>query len=301
MNMTMKLETRNSKLEILLLCVLGLVPSAWADLQVTITPGYVFGTSERADTSKLNRLGNPTATITGTIGGTNASLGAASVLPVHINDALVDGTNLTWRVSPRCIGILDGGVNVTQLSADVAGLGLSGGAGTALQVNVSSNILNIVSDTLTLNVTSNYIIIGTTNDAARMVPFPTGWSYDGTNLTTATTKFTTAQFALSTGQTSTNAHGLGVTPTFVRGVLLCVVNDANTGYTTTDGEIDLNCAMATADYYNAYQVRADATNVYVQRHSEGELFLFKKSAPNAGKPTQVTSEANFRIKVYCAP
>ena len=58
------------------------------------------------------------------------------------------GTAIT--VSADAVGITDAGVTETQLNASVAGSGLSGGAGTALSVNVDDTSIEITTDTLNI-------------------------------------------------------------------------------------------------------------------------------------------------------
>ena len=58
------------------------------------------------------------------------------------------GTGIT--VAADTVGISDAGVTATQLAASVAGAGLSGGAGTALSVNVDDTSIEITTDTLNI-------------------------------------------------------------------------------------------------------------------------------------------------------
>lgn len=97
------------------------------------------------------------------------------------------------------------------------------------------------------------------------------------------------------------AHGLGSTPYFVRVVLVCVVNDAATGYLTTDGEIEMVSATAAdgSEGRHIFSVSADATNITLLRNSagtgSGKVQLRDKAT---GVPTTVTADANWEFKVY---
>ncbi len=101
------------------------------------------------------------------------------------------------------------------------------------------------------------------------------------------------------GSLLTVPHNLGTNPAFVRGVLVCVTNDAATGW-TTNREIDIGLVSENGSgsaYIQAYGISADATNIYVQRSSAGGggFSLFSSSGGTYVNPT---STNNFRIKLY---
>ena len=295
-------------LKFILTCLTSLTClTAWADLQVTIRPGYTFGPLERAENSKLNRLGNPTATITGTIGGTNAALAAGSVTSEMMNDAVVDGSNIVWHAgaAARMLGIAPGGVGVTQSSSNLAGLGLSGGSGTALRVNVDTNRVMITNDVLTLatnsltashfQITSNHIIVGSTGNVVRLAPFPTGWSYDGTNLTANGAVFTSYQYAMAVGEIANTNHSLGATPSSVQWVLVCTT--AELGYAVGD-EISVHSALGTASDFT-FSAGRNSTNVFlIGRTPATGISVIRK---DNGQSTEITGNSHWRVKCYARP
>lgn len=162
----------DSRITIFLLCLLCLfVASARADLSAVVSPGYTFAANERPTTATLNRAANPTITITGTVGGTNANLANNSVNGAQLVTGF-PGSNLTWDASsPRKLVITNDGVNVLQLHSNVAGLGLSGGSGSQLRVNVDTNTVTITNNVVTLNLTtfSNLVNLLATNVARYQV------------------------------------------------------------------------------------------------------------------------------------
>jgi len=110
------------------------------------------------------------------------------------------------------------------------------------------------------------------------------------------TLFTSANTAFpAAGATTAVPHGLAAFPSFVRVVAICTTNDAATGYLTTDGEIDIRNVVSTADYFDTFTIRTDATNVNILR-SDSATFLIAAKA--TGVLTQVTAVTNFQFKVY---
>jgi hypothetical protein len=65
---------------------------------------------------------------------------------VRTFSVLADGTTLA--VSGTGVKVASAGITATELNTSVAGNGLSGGAGTALAVNVDNSSIEIVTDTL---------------------------------------------------------------------------------------------------------------------------------------------------------
>jgi len=100
----------------------------------------------------------------------------------------------------------------------------------------------------------------------------------------------------ASGLIITNAHSLGVIPSYVRAVLVCVTNDAATGY-GVGREIDLEQVGANfASFIHAFYVSSDSTNVYVQKVNSPNVELMRIS--DGAVYTSVTSTNNFRIKIY---
>lgn len=198
--------------------VLGYLGTCHAEITATVYPGYQFSPNERPTVQQLNLLGRPTILVSGTLGGTNVALAANSVTTTMMSDTL-PGSNLVWDASsPRKLVIEDGGVNTNQLNADVAGLGLSGGSGTALRVNVDTNTITITNDVVTLNLTtfSNLVQTLATNIAQYVV---TNWIN--------TNRFISFLTPMASGQVINTNHGLGTTPTHFWANLTCLTNDGD--------------------------------------------------------------------------
>lgn len=129
--------------------------------------------------------------------------------------------------------------------------------------------------------------------------------------TTATLAALAQYFLLNGGQfVSTNAiipsngsqviipHLLGVTPKFVRAVLVCITNDVATTYKTNQ-EYDINqVCQQVGNFVHEFTVYDDATNVYVTRASTGSVNL---ATPAGAAYVAVTAVPNFRIKIYASP
>lgn len=94
----------------------------------------------------------------------------------------------------------------------------------------------------------------------------------------------------------TNANPFGVVPAFLRVVMVCVTNDANTGY-TVGREFDISQASSSsANYFHAFNITCDSTSFYVQRANVGNLALIKLS--DGTTYTGVSSTNNFKFKIY---
>ena len=110
------------------------------------------------------------------------------------------GTAIT--VSADAVGITDAGVTETQLNASVAGSGLSGGAGTALSVNVDDTSIEITTDTL------NIKDLGVTN--AMLAGSITNAKLVNDSVTLGTTE-------VALGATATTLAGLTLTTAVITG------------------------------------------------------------------------------------
>lgn len=275
--------------------------AAWpalADLSATVQPGYVFGPNERPNTATLNRLGQPTITISGTIGGTNAGLAAASVNGTHLSDTIVDGTNITFNgASPRALTIVDSGVDVTQISSNIAGLALIGGSGAALDVNVDDETLVIEDDVLKLatnlppsrlNVTNNHVVVGTEDDVGVALPISQVW----TQFIAAIT-YTTPEVQPAQGMSTNWAHGLGVTPTWLRIVWVCKTADA--GYVPGD---EVEPYLFWTDDYPFVSGGVNSSNVFLYGLVTGHPVATGNK--NTGVGTLITL-SRWRVKAYVRP
>lgn len=252
-------------------------------LSIVLVPGYTWTTGETVTEDKLNLAANPIASLYGTISSTT---------------------------------IADGSITAAKLDAAVAGNGLSGGAGAALSVNVDNSTIEINADTLRVKDAGITLakITGTakaTPVGADKIPLADSAASDAMKYATVTqltaavntvngssTLFTGANTVIPAAgaAASAQAHGLSGTPSFVRVVLVCVTNDAATGWLTTDGDIDLSAGVGAGSIGEPlFLVRADATNVNVLRNFTAGFKLLKKTT---GDPTSPTAEANFKFKIY---
>lgn len=259
-------------------------PDCLADLSAVVTPGYKFASGERADTSKLNRLGNPTITITGTVGGTNANVANNS-----INGAMLvagfPGSNLTWDAnSPRRLVITNQAIGTNQINGEIAGLGLGSSSGW-LGVNVDTNTIQITNDVVTLNLTTYSNLF-----SALLAQNLSNWWE--TNI------YTEAEFAIpAAGDRTTNTHTLGRVPTGVRWVLKC--NTADLGYVPGD-EVELWAAESvTVVDGNALTTWFNSTNNGVARgYDTTTIDLWTRTGAS---DKRAITESRWKIKAYARP
>jgi hypothetical protein len=141
------------------LALLALVNFSFANLTVTVQPGYSFGSNEQVTIGKLNQLGQPTIGVFGTLDG-SVSLAAGSVNGSLLADTVPDGLTLGYNGStPR------------QLTVTSAGL-LDGTGG----IWASNNFLHLAYDTnvFTLATNSPAVIGGGTNSMLSLTFKPGG-------------------------------------------------------------------------------------------------------------------------------
>ncbi len=271
-------------------------------LTAVVTPGYTFASGEIPTTVKLNLLATPSIQIYGTVGGSNG-LAADSVNGAQLYHGVVDGSTVDFNgASPRQIEIKASGVGVTQIATNVAGAGLSGGAGSPLAVQVdNTNILITSSNLLSLNTNvwgpvSNCVTgcSGTTNQPL-FLQLPLVAS--GTNI------YLTNFSATLTNVLGTNFHRhhlepqpLAYTPRTWSWVLLCAT--ADNGYSVGD-EISVLCWMygKNAQYYNEFNAGASSSNLFIVSHGVpggDSLTFLNKTSGAAATPTT----ASWRLKCY---
>lgn len=224
----MKHSTLNSQLSTLKLLTLLLTLGTWhltlfGQLTATVTPGYQFGDTERPTVDTLNQLGQPSIAISGTISG-SVGLTAGSVTGTHLAASVVDGVTVTFtNTTPQAIKIKDSGVSTNQISTNIAGLGLSGGGGSALAVSCDTNIFSVATDELRLR---TLVVTNMSIPAAATV-------------INSTHGFTNAMAS--------------------RAVLVCTNSDL--GYSIGD-EVDLLFVTRT-NFVQVHQLANDATKVYL--------------------------------------
>lgn len=272
-----------------------------AELTANVSPGYTFSSGERADTSKLNRLGLPTITITGTLDGTNAGISAGSINANMFSSTVVDNLSLDFtNSSPQALRIKSAGVKVREISSDIAGDGLAGGSGSALSVNVDDAAIGITNDVLTLKTNLNpnylgvpdgYVVIGTSTNRGVAAPLSVLAAMLATNSSASFVHGPVAVGDLST------AHGLGTTPSFVRWVLRCVTADS--GYAEGD-EVDVSSVCTfdagNADQYPMFSPGGNSTNVFIGYHGGPGQMPHKTSQSIASFVA-----GNWRLKCYARP
>jgi hypothetical protein len=286
---------KSSKLKIGIIGILHFafcIVQCRADLSATVSPGYQFNTTERPTVTKLNLLGTPTITITGTIGGTNAGIGAATISGTMMVDTFVDGTNITWNTaSPRRLKIVDGGVGVTQISSNIAGLGLTGGSGTNLNVAVHTNgWLSIYNGKL--SVTTNGLGIEAINGFTNIV---NTLSSNMTSTVLSNQTFTSLDYTIIAGLVANTNHSLGVKPKYVSWVLVCVTNDL--GYVVGD-EVAPGSFMMQDAQVPMFAWGANTTNVFLIKSAQsGDEQIARKDTGAAGGWTST----NWKARCYARP
>jgi hypothetical protein len=283
----------------ILLSAFSVQLSALADLSAHVTPGYTLSSGERATTDKLNRMANPTITISGTIGGTNAGLAAGSINGTHLSDATVDGTNIIFN-SARQLSILSGGVLGTQIGAALAGDGLGGGSGTNLFIKTdpAAGIIT-TNDTLTLsnvppgllNVTSNYVVVGPTNNRGQAISITAFHALAGNG-------FVSAEYTIAAGQIANTNHGLGITPGSLRWVLVCKTYDP-TGYVVGD-EINIRSLYSGGSDNFMWADGANATNVFLACQDDVLSNLKMINKTNGNKDSTFVYP-RWKAKCYARP
>lgn len=120
-------------------------------------------------------------------------------------------------------------------------------------------------------------------------------------VTVSAVLFTSALFTLNQGAWSA-AHGLGTTPSWKTAVLVCVSNDAQSGFVVGQ-EVEFTDWFDGSASNNAFGVWADATNVYVSCSKSpplGNEIDIVVSLP-AGGNDNPTSFNNWRLKMYARP
>lgn len=275
-------------------------------LQAIVRPGYVYGANERPTTSTLNRLGNPTVEVTGTIDGT-AGITAGTVTGTLLADS-VPGTNLTFDgSSPRKLVIKNSGVGSNQVDSAIAGFGLTGGGGAYFKVNIDSNSIVSTVDGDGLQITNlaperirwvtNTIIGATPYGTNAHLALPAGWYVAGTSLIASNVLgFTSNESNFVAGVICNVAHGLGVTPGLVNWVAVCKTNDA--GYEVGDelavGQL-FEPSVATPQWNHG----ANATNVFMTAFSSlgTTLRVYNKATGDLDLITLV----RWRAKAYARP
>lgn len=257
--------------------------SVHADLTVTVTPGYVFGSNERPSTATLNRLGAPTIGISGTIGGTNAGIAAGSVNGAHFSDSVVDDRTLDFtNSSPRALRIKAEGVGNRELSTAIAGPGLAGGNGTSLSVNVDGLTVKTNGDTL-------------------YVPFDQSQFHTNGGVVTLS-NFVSIEYSFAPGASIGTNHHLPTTPTLWHWVMVCKTNEF--GYRVGD-ELSISSWYGTDNDVNletSFVSGASTTNVFLTVPNSPTFPEFALATRNRTNGTRVFPNTNnWKAKAYARP
>jgi hypothetical protein len=277
-----------------------------AGLTAVVVPGYTFSQGEIPTTSKLNELGNPSIQIIGSVGGSNG-LAANSVNGTMLYSGVVDGTTMAFNgASPRQLEVAPAGVGATQLATNAAGAGLSGGAGSALAVqvdntNVTINAGNLL--TLASNVwgwATNSLFgcrqSGTNGPIAVQAPLLI------TNNSLVLTNYTSPLVSgLGAAFTTNFAHGLANgTPRLVRWVLVC--GTADQGFSAGD-ELPATAwtyrfsSAGTIYEYPLCQGGANSSNVWVTSFGLiGNDSIIFQNKTNSARVSPNTN--NWSLKCY---
>jgi hypothetical protein len=296
-----------------ILCLLLSGSCALATLTVTINPGYTFTEGERPTTSSLNQLGEPTATISGTVDG-STGLTAGSVTGTLLADGVPDGLTLDWNTaSPRQLEVKLQGIHTNNFDTNVWSWPLVQGA-SAQKVQLAANPQEFFTNASGLNLsleptllTNGAAGVGVRYDPVQLKTNAAGLAvnYDTKAITTnanglTLTNFTSANFSLqflaTNGTCMTLAHGLGRTPTQVRFVFVCVSGDS--GYAVGD-EIDIESVRNTSTGGQHFNVAANATSIYLVQVNGGSPQIYDRGAGSPGAPVTLTiSSSHWNVKAY---
>lgn len=274
-----------------------------AELTAVVSPGYQFSDGERATVGKLNRLGLPTITITGTLDGTNAGISAGSINANMFSASVVDNATIDFtNSSPQALRIKAAGVGVREISSAIAGPGLTGGSGVPLTNNVDGARLIITNDVVTLatNIPLNYLAI-----ASNTIPIG---HYTGYMTNLPVTQFYTNLLGQVTFSTSlavssisaaglhiNTAHGLGVTPV-VWAVLVCLSSDL--GYAAGD-EIPIEFLNNSSLDAPHLLVGANSTNVFFSTRSGVTNWRFP--VKSTGAVGSFLTPSSWQIRINARP
>lgn len=111
--------------------------------------------------------------------------------------------------------------------------------------------------------------------------------------------FASQQFTLNQS-TWTATHGLGATPSFIQTVLVCVANDAGTGFVAGDETPIEDWFFLGSTALPAFSNGKNATNVFAASQviplgNEGGFSIVNKIGTGSFSPTSFN---NFRLKFY---
>lgn len=259
-------------------------------LSLTLVPGKVWSANEPLTTASLNAAANPTVNLAGSIstqaiadGSVTTSKLADGCLATSAPQKMQNAFIVNSHLSAGCVDSTKLDL-ATQGSVQQYATASSGGVGTAYATTLSPapsgltagmRVVFVADVTNTASPTLNVNGLGAKNLLSRgglaLVAFQIQANelvechYDGTSFRCVgiASRFVSAETALgSATQILSAAHGLGVVPTRMRGVLRC--KTAEGGYSIGD-EVELAAAvtsLVTNTNEQVFAIAANATNVY---------------------------------------
>jgi hypothetical protein len=296
---------KNSKLKILVLALMLSALPIFAQLTVSVTPGYRFNSGENVTLSKLNQLGAPAVSVAGTV--TGSSLAAGGVSSVHINTNALDqatllggydgsaDTDLRVNYDTNTMAFNAGGLGVRTNSLTSAQIASQGVAADELATN-SVNAYHLAGGfqfaltNLPAGVT-NKMLYADTNGNWQMLSVGTGLEITNNTLQVQQgyLRYSATNASTLAGGVMTFAHGLGVVPGRVRTVMLCVTADAPF---VVGSELDIDTVWASGGGDERWAEWADATNVNVALHGTDLRVITGSGA------TINPTASRWKVKVY---
>jgi hypothetical protein len=280
--------------------------TATAQLTVSVTPGYRFNSGENVTLSKLNQLGAPMVSVAGTV--TGSSLAAGGVGSVHIHTNATDQATILGGYDGTSDTDLRVRYDTNTLNVNALGLGvktnslrgsnfITAATITATEMAPNSVTTNAIG-TNRLHLSqlpggiTNKLLYADTNGAWQLLTVGTGLEITNNTIQlTNTTSFTSGEFAIATGRTSTN-HALGRMPTFIRWVMVCKTNDA--GYIEGEELAVASFEDAAAQSTPQFAWGANSTNVFIVA-SDADLTVANGST---GLANTAITEVRWRLKCY---
>lgn len=297
-------------------------------LTITVTPGALPQDGDVITNATLRAIANPTVDLEGSIG--SSSIADGSVTTAKLADTALSA-NTTGRAKMEdgfvtaakieasavtTVAILDAAVTPAKLTeATWTGTGQYAADTTntnsyaitlspaptayAAGMVVRFKVTNGNTSAVTLNVNALGAKSVKTRDGKDLLSGQIAAgalvtaTYDGTNFQTdITSRYTGTAAATLAAGVQTFAHGLGVTPSRVRVVLLCTTNQSPW---TANDELDIAGVFDSGGSAPQIAVYANSTNVKVTLYSTG---LRATSATS----TYVTLTAgSWKVKVYAEP
>lgn len=253
--------------------------SVWA-AGPELTSGYTYGPNSPSNLvtyANLNSHVKDAVLAAGAI--TNRTAGVFAT-----NFWLLTASNGTlYRIQATNL-IPAGFVGMTEISTDVAGLGLGGGGGAALSNKTDNAFLIITNDVLTISIGTwtNFIGSIATNVANTYA------NYYATNNPT-TNSFASYPYSIADGLIANTNHGLATTPRSIQWRLVCTT--ATVGYAVGD---EVLASSLNGDDDSVFILGGNTTNVFAVCGGVANIRIKNKSTG----ATATFTETNWRLKCY---